>query len=196
MLWLEKVRNFQHCVLKWHSRPIGGITRGNTEAVMIKTISAVLAAVAITGAQAGGLGFFREAPEPEPSELKAAATCSLWARYNSDWVVAQEQHFLGGLSLCGGFQGFAAAASSAATGLPTWQSYGFQKVSSPPGPTMAETPYECSVNINFEPATPSQVQVVFTGPAACTAQRGRILAVLKGSMVCNVQPVPCPWSNP
>lgn len=159
------------------------------------------AALVLFALPAGAVpGYFdRDAAEPKESAAiaqKASSTCSLWARYNPEHVVWQEQHFLGGFTTCGGFDGFYAAASAGAAGLPGWQTFGFDKVSVPPSPPIGDTPYACSVNINFEPAAPSQVQVVFTGASDCTVQHDRVLAVVKGSMACDVMPTSCPWSNP
>jgi hypothetical protein len=159
------------------------------------------AALVLLALPAGAVpGYFdRDAAEPKEAPAvaqKAASTCSLWARYNPEHVVWQQQHFLGGFTTCGGWNGFYAAASAGAANLPAWQTFGFGKDSVPPSPPIGDTPYLCSVNINFEPATASQVEVVFTGSGDCTAQRDRVLAVLKGSMACNVLATPCPWSNP
>jgi hypothetical protein len=160
--------------------------------------AAALVLIALPAGAAPGY-FDRDAAEPKaasPVIEKASSTCSLWARYNPKHVVWQEQHFLGGFTTCGGWDGFYAAASAAAGHLPAWQTFGYDKVSVPPSGPIGDTPYLCSVNVNFEPATPSKVQVVFTGSGDCTAQLDRVLAVLKGSMGCNVLGTACPWSNP
>lgn len=161
-----------------------------------KRFLATLLIAALPAAAAPGY-FTREAPEPrEPVEVanKANSTCALVARYNPEHVVWQEISFPG-LQVCGWPGPYYQAAAAAAVGLPDWTTYGYNKDSAgpytPPGPT-----YACSVTVNFEPSTPTSVSVTFTGAAACTTQRNRILAVLKGAMACDVSIVPCPWSNP
>jgi hypothetical protein len=163
-------------------------------------LAAAAAVLALALPAAATPGFFNvDAPEQKEASIdvaKASSTCSLWARYDPQHVVWQEQHFLGGFTTCGGWNGFYAAATAAAGQLPAWQTFGYGKVSVPTGPPIGDAAYMCSVNVNFEPATPSKVQVVFTGSGSCTAQLDRVLAVLKGSMGCNAIGGMCPWSNP
>lgn len=161
----------------------------------------LLTALALAALPAASMpGFFdRDAREPRETVepvMKAGATCSLWARYNPEHVVWQEIHFQGGFEACGRGSGYFSAASAAALGLPDWTSFGYNKVGVGPSPPSPDPGYACSVNVDFEPATPTSVQIIFTGAATCQAQRNRVLAVVKGAMACYTGPTPCPWSNP
>jgi hypothetical protein len=168
---------------------------------MIRIAMAVVAALGMNVAQARDNGYFPEAPElPElpAATAKASATCSLWARYDSAYPVAQTLGFLGAFSQCYP-AGYETAADAAAAGLPSWRSFGYKADGPSVGPSSPSPGqvYECSVNVNFDPIAPAAVSVIFTGPSTCTAQRDRVLAVVKGSMHCINSPFDgCPWATP
>jgi hypothetical protein len=122
---------------------------------MIRIAMAVVTALAMNGAQARDNGYFREGPEvPEPpaATAKASATCSLWARYDAAYPVAQTLGFLGAFSQCYP-AGYETAADAAAAGLPSWRSFGYKADGPSVGPSSPSPGqvYECSVNVNFDP---------------------------------------------
>jgi hypothetical protein len=153
----------------------------------LKVIAATAALLLIaTTASVAGDGYFRH-PPPEilaPDSIEASEaiakesfTCALQVRYNRDSTRYVTLIYLGPWAACR--MGFEAAIQVAVATTPTQVA---PKVEMPGRPGLPPV-YECGADVNFEPATPAQVSVTFTG-AGCEPTRAPALRAASEAVVC------------
>lgn len=113
--------------------------------------------------------------------VKAVASfaCSLQVNYNTPDFHLLTINYVGGSACWPGFETAIQAAKRAAKAAPVYGE-----------PAWLPPPAQCSINVNFDPATASQPDVVKTG-IGCAATVAPVLALVRQAVACNIHPVPC-----